>query len=67
MLAGTEEYAAIRADELVMARLRERAAAATGGLYPGPANTHLAIGLAIRAGLVGHRGSFATASEWIDR
>lgn len=34
---------------------------------PGPAKTHLAIGLAIRACQAGHRTLFATASEWVAR
>src|SRR3954465_8574181 len=34
---------------------------------PGPAKTHLAIGLALRACRAGHRTLFATASKWVAR
>jgi DNA replication protein DnaC len=34
---------------------------------PGTGKTHLATGLAIRAGQAGHRVLFATATEWVTR
>ncbi len=34
---------------------------------PGTGKTHLATGIAIRAGQAGHRVLFATASEWVAR
>jgi DNA replication protein DnaC len=34
---------------------------------PGTGKTHLAIALSIRACLAGHRVSFATATEWVNR
>ena len=34
---------------------------------PGTGKTHLAIGLGIRACQAGHRVSFATAADWVDR
>ena len=34
---------------------------------PGTGKTHLATGLAIRAGQAGHRVAFATAAEWVAR
>jgi DNA replication protein DnaC len=34
---------------------------------PGTGKTHLAIGLAIRAGQAGHRVLFATAAQWVAR
>jgi DNA replication protein DnaC len=34
---------------------------------PGTGKTHLAIGLGVRACQAGHRGCFATASQWVAR